>query len=480
MVLFDAAARRRALERMAEGELDVLVVGGGITGCGVALDAATRGLSVGLVEADDFASGTSGRSSRLVHGGVRYMAQRELGLVRESLRERDVLLRNAPHLVRPLPVVFPVAKRSSRASVLAGLVLYDVLGARRVARHRRLSADETARSVPGFGARAPALVYTECATDDARLTVQIARTAAANGALVANHARVEELLGEGGVRGALVRDQLTGERLEVRARTTVNATGVWATATQGFATATPQPHVTSKGIHLVFRPGAIRTTTGAIIGSQAGDGRLLFVIPWEGRVYVGTTDTRYEGPLEDPVVDEESVDYILAAVAAAFPGVGHEDVVAAWAGLRPLADHGDGPTADLSRRHEIYEGPPGLLTVTGGKLTTYRAMAQAVVDRISTAPCRTGSIPLGLTRPLAETLAAAGEHGARLVRLYGDDWAFAAERLRDEPALADPFLPELPVLAVEAELAVSREMALTDADIARRLRLASFGVTPEG
>ena len=481
MIDFDAAARRRALERMAEGELDVLVVGGGITGCGVALDAATRGLSVGLVEADDFAAGTSGRSSRLVHGGVRYLAQRELGLVRESLRERDVLLRNAPHLVRALPVVFPLAKRSSRASVRAGLMLYDVLGAYRVARHRRFSADETSRAVPGFGARAAALVYTECATDDVRLTVEIARTAATHGALVANHARVEELLGEGRVRGALVRDELTGERLEVRARTTVNATGVWAAATQGLATATPQQRVTSKGIHLVFRPGAIRTTTGAIIRSQAGDGRLLFVIPWEGRVYVGTTDTRYEGPLEDPVADEDSVDYILAAVAAAFPGVGREDVVAAWAGLRPLAADGEGPTADLSRRHEIYEDPPGLLTVTGGKLTTYRAMAEAVVDRISSEPCRTGSILLGLTRPLAVTLAAAdGEHGARLVRLYGDDWSFAAGRLRDELALAEPFVPGLPVLAVEAELARSREMALTDADVARRLRLASFGVSPEG
>lgn len=373
---------------MAEGNLDVLVVGGGITGCGVALDAASRGHSVGLLEGEDFAWGTSGRSSRLVHGGLRYLANRELGLVRESLRERRVILRNAPHLVRPLEIVFQASGRRRRATTLAGFLLYDALGASGIARTRRISAEAAAAAVPGFGRRSPAFVYTECATDDARLTLAVARTAAAHGALVANHARVEGLLVEGRVTGARVRDTLTGETFEVRARTTVNATGIWSSATQALAVTAPRPHVTSKGVHVVFRPGAIRTTTGAIIRSGAGDGRLLFTIPWEDRVYVGTTDTGYGGTLDEPAAEEEDVAYVVDAVAAAFPGVGHEDVVATWAGLRPLAAAGEGATADLSRRHEIYEEPPGLITVTGGKLTTYRAMAAEVVDRIAGRPLR--------------------------------------------------------------------------------------------
>ena len=485
MRTFDAAARRRALERMAEGQLDVLVVGGGITGCGVALDAASRGLSVALVEGEDFAWGTSGRSSRLVHGGIRYLSQREFALVRESLRERRVLLRNASHLVRPLEMVFQANGRARRASALAGFLLYDALGARAISGTRRISADEAAAAVPGFGRRSPAFVYTECATDDARLTLAVARTAAAHGALVANHARVEALLGAGRVTGARVRDRLTGETLEVRARTTVNATGVWSSATQGLSATEPRPHVTSKGVHVVFRPGAIRTTTGAIIRSRAGDGRLLFTIPWEDRVYVGTTDTGYGGPLDAPLAEDEDVAYVVDAVAAAFPGVGHDDVVATWAGLRPLAAVGEGATADLSRRHEVYEEPPGLLTVTGGKLTTYRAMAEDVVDRIARGRCVTASIPLGLTRPLDETLAAAeaavGAVGRRLVRLYGDDWVAAHELLRGDPALAEPYVAGAPVLAVEAVMAREREMALTEEDLhVRRLRLASFGVSPPG
>lgn len=484
MVAFDAAARRRSLERMAETELDVLVIGAGITGCGVALDAASRGLSVGLVEAEDFASGTSGRSSRLVHGGVRYLSQREFSLVRESLRERRVILRNAPHLVRPLEMVLQTTGWRG-ASARAGFLLYDALGAHGIARHRRITAEEAADAVPGFGRHAPAFVYTECATDDARLTLAVARAAAAHGALVANHARVDALLGAGRVVGARIHDQLTAETLEVRARTTVNATGVWAAATQGLAVTQPRSQVTSKGVHVVFRPGAVRTVSGAIIRSLVEDGRLMFVIPWEDRVYVGTTDTRYEGALDEPRADEEDIAYVVGAVAEAFPGVGHDDVVATWAGLRPLVAGGEGATADLSRRHAVYEEPPGLLTVTGGKLTTYRAMAEDVVDRIAGGRCLTASIPLGLTRPLDDVVAAAeaaaGPVGRRLVRLYGDDWVAAHERLQADPALAEPYVEGAPVLALEVALAREWEMALTDEDVhVRRTRLASFGVSPPG
>jgi glycerol-3-phosphate dehydrogenase len=470
---------------MAESELDVLVVGGGITGCGVALDAASRGLTVGLVEREDFASGTSGRSSRLVHGGMRYLAQLELRLVRESLRERAILLRLAPHLLRTLPIYVP----RTGAVLRTGLGVYDVLAAGvNIARHRRADAGELATWAAGMEHDGGGLVYHECTTDDARLTLEVARAAAAHGALVANHARVEALLGEGRVAGARVRDELTGETLEIRARTTVNATGVWAEALQSLATEEPRRHVASKGVHLVFRPGAIRARAGALVPSADDDRRFVFVLPWEGRYYAGTTDTAYEGELDEPTVEASDAEYVLAAVARSFPHVNEHCVVASWAGLRPLARGGNGATADLSRRHEIYEDPPGLLTVTGGKLTTYRAMAEDVVDRVAPrTKTRTRELPLGLTVPLGEALARAQaaardldvpEHvGRRMVHRYGDDWELALAHIRRNPDLAHPVDDDAPVLHVERVLAREREMAVTHEDVdVRRTRLTTLGL----
>jgi glycerol-3-phosphate dehydrogenase len=332
------------------------------------------------------------------------------------------------------------------------------------------------------------LVYHECTTDDARLTLEVARAAAAHGALVANHARVEALLGEGRVAGARVRDELTGETLEIRARTTVNATGVWAEALQSLATTEPRRHVTSKGVHLVFRPGAVRARAGALVPSSDDDGRFVFVLPWEGRYYAGTTDTAYDGDLDDPAVDDTDAQYVLAAVARSFPHVNERCVVASWAGLRPLARGGNGATADLSRRHEIYESPPGLLTVTGGKLTTYRAMAEDVVDRLAPRTrTRTRELPLGLTVPVGEALARAQasardlglpeEVGRRMVHRYGDDWELALARIRLDAELARPVVDDAPVLEVERVLAREREMAITDADVdVRRTRVTTLGL----
>ena len=515
MLPFSAQTRTANLTRMAEDRFDVLVIGGGITGAGIALDAASRGLSVALVEKDDFAAGTSGRSSRLVHGGLRYLEQREFGLVRESLRERGILFRLAPHLVRPVPMYMLAGGRRRRATYRAGLTAYELLAAgRNIGYHRSVSAGQVREAIPGSGGRARGFRYFECQVDDARLTIEVARAAHAAGAVLANHARAEALLGDGRVTGAVVADETTGQRFEVRARAVVNAAGVWAEQVTRLAdsalagTGGGVRLLPSKGVHLVFAPGAVRTTAALVVPSGADDGRFIFIVPWEDRVYAGTTDTPYAGDLDRPAVDAADRDYILAAVASTFPGVTGRDVVASWAGLRPLLsqdDPGDARTSDLSRKHAIFTGPFGLFTITGGKLTTYRAMAEDLVDRVAAAlgndgrggagPCRTRDLPLGLHGSPAAAVRLARDEvtrlglpprtAVRLVQRYGDDWREAVRLISEDRSLGEPAVGTLPVLGVEVALARSREMALTDEDIfVRRTRLttrdASLGLTPSG
>jgi glycerol-3-phosphate dehydrogenase len=496
---FSAATRTANLARMAQDRFDVLVIGGGITGVGIALDAAARGFSVALVEKDDFASGTSGRSSRLVHGGLRYLEHGEFGLVRESLRERGLLFRLAPHLVRPVPMYMLAGDWRSRARYRAGLTGYDLMAAgRNVGVHRAVTASQIRRAIPGLGGPpSRGYRYFECQTDDARLTVEVARAAQAFGAVLANHARAFALLGGARVEGAVAADEMTGERFEIRARVSVNAGGVWADQVRGLAAGGEQRLLPSKGVHLVFAPGAVRTKAAALaVPSAAGDGRFVFLVPWEDRVYAGTTDTAYTGDLDHPAVQDADRDYILAAVARHFPGVTERDVVASWAGLRPLlgssAQDGaaaDARTADLSRKHVVFEDPPGLLTITGGKLTTYRAMAEDLVDRISgplgaRGRCATPNIPLGLHGPAGVALRLATAEaarlglppgtGARLVQRYGDDWREAIRLIGEDPSRGEPAVDGLPVLNVELDLAREREMAITAEDVlVRRTRLTT-------
>jgi glycerol-3-phosphate dehydrogenase len=515
---FSAQTRTANLTRMAEDRFDVLVIGGGITGVGIALDAAARGLSVALAEKDDFAAGTSGRSSRLVHGGLRYLEHGEFGLVRESLRERGILFRLAPHLVRPVPMYMLADDLRHRATYRVGLTGYELLAAgRNIGYHRSVSGGQVLAAIPGLGGRSRGFRYFECQVDDARLTIEVARAAHAFGARLANHARVTELLGEGRMTGAVVADEMTGQRFEVRARAVVNATGVWADAVTrlagaglagaglaeaGLAGVGGGRLLPSKGVHLVFAPGAVRTTAALVAPSGADDGRYIFIVPWEDRVYAGTTDTPYTGDLDHPAVDAADRDYLLSAVARNFPGVTERDVVASWAGLRPLLSQdeelGDARTSDLSRKHAIFTGPFGLFTITGGKLTTYRAMAEDLVDRVAAVlggagPCRTRGIPLGLHgSPAAAVHMARAEVGrlglpprvaARLVQRYGDDWREAARLIGEDRSLGEPVVSTLPVLGVEVALARRREMALTDEDVfVRRTRLttrdASLGLIP--
>src|SRR5690348_10330944 len=270
---------------MAEDRFDVLVIGGGITGAGIALDAVARGLSVALVEKDDFAAGTSGRSSRLVHGGLRYLEQGEFGLVRESVRERGILFRLAPHLVRPVPL-YLLAGPCGRARYRAGLTGYETLAAgRNIGYHKAVSAGRVAEAIPGFGGRSGGVRYFECQTDDARLTIEVARTAQAAGAVLANHAQVTGLLGDGRVAGAAVTDEMTGQGFEIRARAVVNATGIWAERVADLASGSGGVQLRpSKGVHLVFAPGAVRTTAALAVPSAEHDGRYIFIVPWEDRV----------------------------------------------------------------------------------------------------------------------------------------------------------------------------------------------------
>lgn len=499
---FSPSAREDSLDRLATRSYDLLVVGGGITGAGIALDAAARGLRVALVERDDLASGTSSRSSSLVHGGLRYLAQAMFGLTRESAVERELLRRLAPHLVRPLSFVVPDASNRRATALLGlGLWIYDGLASfRNVARHHRLSPEEVMERIPGLveGLGNAGYEYHDCRTDDARLVLQVARTARRLGADVVTRAEVVELRDvDGRVVGATVRDRIGGRELGVQARCTVSATGVWADHVRALDAESHEPILTpSKGVHLVFPATDVRVATAALVPSTHRDGRMVFLLPWGGQVVAGTTDDNYEGPLDAPTVEAADAAYLCEAVNAAFstdltPG----DAVGAWAGLRPLLRseaHLPMDSETLSRRHALVFEREGLLTITGGKLTTYRAMAVEAVDHVTAelggsaarARSRTHRIPLGLRGDLAatvartagvcETLGLDPALADDLVTRHGDEAAEVAELAAAEPAGAEPLVPGLPYLRAEARWAVEQEMALSVEDVLdRRTRVSA-------
>jgi glycerol-3-phosphate dehydrogenase len=386
-------SRPETLARLQAGaEWDLVVVGGGATGCGVALDAAARGFSVVLLEAEDFAQGTSSRATKLVHGGVRYLAQGNVSLVREALRERATLLSNAPHLAQPLAFVMPGYRWWERGFYGVGLKMYDALaGARGLGATELLSAARTQALLPTVRTQglAGGVKYWDGQFDDARLAVALARTAAAHGAAVLNHAPVVSLLRERGqVRGVLARDAETGVELPLRARCVVNATGVWVDDVRHMdrepdAPARPPMVAPSQGVHLIvdrrFLPG-----THALLVPKTADGRVLFAVPWLGKTILGTTDTPREDVVREPAPFREEVDFILSEAGrylALAPT--REDVRSVWVGLRPLVkpsgEEGDNTKA-ISREHTVLVGRSGLVTVTGGKWTTYRAMAEDVLE----------------------------------------------------------------------------------------------------
>ncbi len=488
--------RDARLARLGAEQFDVLIVGGGINGAGIARDAAMRGLRTALVERNDFASGTSSRSSRLVHGGVRYLEHGHLRLVFESSRERRTLLRLAPHLVRPLRFTWPVYRgaRLPRWKLLAGLFMYDALAVfRNVAGHEALDAREVAAREPSLlreglvgGAQ-----YYDAATDDARLTLANVIAAHERGAAVVNHAEAVRFLRDAGrIVGAVVRPADEEREIEVRASVVVNAAGPWSDDVRALDTPVARHSVrATKGVHVAVSRERL-STYGAITLLSPTDGRVMFVLPSTATTIIGTTDTPTEERPEEVRASEEDIEYLLGSVNAFFPSakLGAGDVIASWAGIRPLiaAGYSNGP-ASASREHRIDRSPSGLVSVTGGKLTTYRAMAAEVVTVIERALERTPTrsrtdrepLPGGDLRSLDEALRAAElEVGdavvaKRLVEAHGSRWREVASLTVAEPALARRIVRELPYLLAEVVYAVEREMALTLGDLlVRRLHIA--------
>jgi len=500
-------SRNDALQAVQEHPFDVVVVGGGITGAGVALDAASRGYSVALLERDDFGTGTSSRSSKMVHGGLRYLQNFDLGLVREALLERQLLVQLAPHLVYPTPFLVPALGEDRRSRMLGiGLNMYDVMATSRIGRgrsqrnehsgeayywspdrHRTISGEEALELIPALGSLEPSSAYLfyDCQTDDIRLVLTVLGEAERFGAVVLNGAEVSEVLDDGGrASGVAFREGESGARIEVSADNVVNATGVWADRIRPDELLTEEeiPRIRpSRGTHVTISTEQLDIGTAACIVPAGGE-RTIFALPWYGRVLVGTTDNDFEGSIDHVPPSGGDIDYLLDALNDYFGSdVGRDDLTGAYAGVRPLISTGDPKkSVDISRKAELYETSSGMLTITGGKLTTFRRMAAQVVDRITQrdgrdAECRTDDIPLGMAaRPEDLEAGVPLPEGAadQLAFRYGHAARAVLDLCDERPELAEPIVPGHPDLRAEVVIAARREQARSVADVLlRRTRL---------
>ena len=494
--------KRSEMLQQLETSFDLLIIGGGITGAGAARDAARRGLRVAIVEMQDLAYGTSSRSSKLVHGGLRYLESMEFSLVFEAVSERRVLMDIAPHLVNPLGFLFPVYKSSRRGvfTVNLGMWLYDGLSLFRSPKiHRNLSTKEVSSVEPLLNRDdlRGAPLYYDCSTDDARLTLETALDAAAAGATIATYTRAVGLLRDGGGRvvGARVRDELSGEEREIRASAVINATGPWSDRTRALGSGGGKARLRpTKGIHIVVDSARLNPNN-AVVCFHPDDGRVLFAIPWRDRTYIGTTDTDYPGDPAEVSASAEDVRYLLAAANKYFPSVSlvEEDVIATWAGVRPLiSDEDSDNESSVSREHDIRVDQDGLITIAGGKLTTYRRMAAEVVERAIELLRLTGSLDRRLHEAQTATEPLPGavgwpenddhdavakqirEHGGQgmsesTARLLGDSYGMRgvdiAELAAKDPELAKPLIEGRPEIMAQVDFAVNIELAATVRDV---------------
>jgi glycerol-3-phosphate dehydrogenase len=523
-------SREQALEALSTEGFDVVVIGGGITGAGVALDAASRGYSVALVERDDYASGTSSRSSKMVHGGLRYLQNFDLGLVREALLERQLMVQLAPHLVYPTPFLVPTlgeARRDWRIGI--GLNMYDVMATTRVGqgrrdrqarerasreralvepaleedwapdRHRTIPGEEAAELIPALAPLDPkeAYLFYDCQTDDARLVLTVLGEAERFGAVLVNGAEAVELISESGrAAGVVCTDAESGQRFEVQAGNVVNATGVWADRIRPEEILAEEevPRIApSRGTHITVACDDLPLAKAACI-VPAGEERTIFALPWYGRALIGTTDRDYEGDIARVQPSGEDIEYLLDATNSFFGlELTPADVTGAYAGVRPLISTGDPrKSVDISRKAELYETSSGLLTITGGKLTTWRRMAKQVVDRMveregREAPCRTTEIPLGMPATDADLEPPAGFRDDELAEGWREQLAFryghAARNVlalaTERPELARPIVPGHPDLLAEAAIAARLEQARSVADVLMRRTRLGLVAAPE-
>jgi glycerol-3-phosphate dehydrogenase len=502
-------SRATAVEAIAGEHFEVVVIGGGITGAGVALDAASRGYSVALLERGDYAEGTSSRSSKMIHGGLRYLQNLDLGLVREALLERQLMVQLAPHLVYPTPFLVPSFPDERRQRGLGiGLNMYDVMATTRVGRsrremraskeadedyywspdrHRTIDRDEVLQLVPALEPRDPknAYLFYDCQTDDVRLTLTVLGEAERFGAVMLNGAEVTEVLErDGRAAGVAFVEAGSGERLEVAADNVINATGVFADRIRPEETIEEEdvPRISpSRGTHVLVDRDKLSTGSAACI-VPAGEGRAIFALPWYGRTLIGTTDNDFEGDIDHPRPGGDDVTYLLDAVNEFFGvSLGVGDLVGAYAGVRPLIATGDPKkSVDISRKAELYETSSGMLTITGGKLTTWRRMAKQTVDRLveregREAPCHTAEIPLGMEARPDDLQAPTGVGEEALEQLafrYGHAARQVLALAREDSKLAEPIVRGRPDLLAEAVIAARHEQARTVADVLlRRTRL---------
>lgn len=492
---FSAAQRNETMERMANAHFDVLIIGGGITGAGIALDAVSRGLKTALVEMQDFAAGTSSRSTKLVHGGLRYLKQFEVKMVAEVGRERAVVYENGPHVTTPEPMLLPIYTDGTfgRFSTSIGLMVYDRLaGVKRSERRQMLSASNTSASEPLL--RTQGLLgggrYVEYRTDDARLTIEVMKEAVKRGAEAINYVRATSFLKEDGViTGIHAVDQLSGNDCTLRAKKVINASGPWVdTLREVDGSRQGKTLQMTKGIHLVF--DSARFPLRQAVYFDTPDGRMVFAVPRDGKAYVGTTDTVYRDDPAHPQITEADRDYVIDAINFMFPDVhiGPDDVESGWAGVRPLIhEEGKGPS-EISRKDEVWVSDSGLITIAGGKLTGYRKMAEMVVDLAArqlqqefgytSGPCVTKQMPISggdvggsagyvsyTERKIKDGVALGLDRTAaeRIARTYGSNADALYERMPDPRTKAE--LHGMPQeLLLMLRYAMEEEMAVTPAD----------------